>query len=352
MRSVPAVLLFAMPLYCSVRFAPVMLLSVSVSLASAQVSASSSAPGTSATAAAPAAAGLALAGAMPAQPSDDPAALTALARHRMADGDDGEAVRLLQRALEISPNHPAANLALGDLWLRQKHLPEAMERFETVLRIERDPAAQQGELAASTQLALAASHVGDTQAAYRCLEHAAEFLPDSTELLTDLGLVSSQLHRYDRAREVLQHALTVEPNRAATLYALARAEFDADHLADAEKQFRAYLAAKPDDATAWFGLGRALHRQERDPEAEEALRRSVALQPVQTESYYELGAIALDGGRDAEAQMLFAKTLSRSPKHGGALTGMGEIRYRARDSAWPPRAAPTTSPRTTTSDLR
>lgn len=271
----------------------------------------------------------------PASPSDsqDPAALTALAGQRAAQGEDDEAIRLLERALSISPNQPAANLALGQLLLRRDRLPEAMDRFETVLSVSRDNEARQGELAASTRLALRAKRAGNIEAAYRCLKHASQFLPTSAELLTDLGLVAEQLGRLDPARDALQRALALDPKRPDALYAVARVELRADHLAASEKAFRDYLSLKPDDATAWYGLGRDLHRQQRDPEAEQALRRSITIQPVQTESYYELGAIALDAQRDAEAKELFEKTLSRDPRHGGALTGMGEISYRARDFA-------------------
>jgi len=57
------------------------------------------------------------------------------------------------------------------------------------------------------------------------------------------------------------------------------------------------------------------------------------LQPVQTESYYALGQIALDAQRDTEAEPLFRQTLARDPNHGGALTGMGILAFRAKNYA-------------------
>jgi tetratricopeptide (TPR) repeat protein len=59
----------------------------------------------------------------------------------------------------------------------------------------------------------------------------------------------------------------------------------------------------------------------------------IALQPVQTESYYQLGEMALDAGHDDEATRMFAKTLSRMPTHGGALTGVGILAFRAKNYA-------------------
>jgi len=54
---------------------------------------------------------------------------------------------------------------------------------------------------------------------------------------------------------------------------------------------------------------------------------------VQTESYYELGQMELEVQNDAAAEPLFARVLARDPKHGGALTGMGEIEFRKKDYA-------------------
>jgi len=48
---------------------------------------------------------------------------------------------------------------------------------------------------------------------------------------------------------------------------------------------------------------------------------------------YRLAAMALDVRRDAEAEPLFRKVLTRDPKHGGALAGMGILSFRRRDYA-------------------
>jgi tetratricopeptide (TPR) repeat protein len=68
----------------------------------------------------------------------------------------------------------------------------------------------------------------------------------------------------------------------------------------------------------------------RDDEAQIELRRSVELQPRQTESYYELGDIELQEGKDDAAAALFERVLERNSKHGGALTSMGIVAFRAK----------------------
>ena len=80
--------------------------------------------------------------------TDDPSRLTADALTRMEQGDNAAARQILNRALSLSPNHPAANNTLGQLLLTQHRYPEAMDRFETVLAINLpDPQAREGAIA-------------------------------------------------------------------------------------------------------------------------------------------------------------------------------------------------------------
>jgi Tfp pilus assembly protein PilF len=53
------------------------------------------------------------------------------------------------------------------------------------------------------------------------------------------------------------------------------------------------------------------------------------LQPDQTESIFQLGEIAMQQGDNDAASEDFRKVLSRDPHHGGALTEIGGLAYRA-----------------------
>lgn len=263
--------------------------------------------------------------------SDQADALVAQALHSLQQGDQSAAQQLLQQAIGISPTHPAANNALGKLYLSEHRYPEAMERFEAVLATNlRDPDARRGELSAAVALALQV-RAESPQAALACLQHARENLPDDPTLLTDLGIQAQVMNQLTLANESLNAALKLKPDDLTTVYALARVETDQMHSESAEKHFRAYLAARPNDASAHYGLGHLLEMELKTEEATKEFKRSIELQSVQTESYYALGQIALDAQRDAEAEPLFRKTLARDPNHGGALTGMGIISYRAKN---------------------
>ncbi len=264
----------------------------------------------------------------------DPDHLTAQALTNIQQGDASAAHQLLREALDLSPNHPAANLLSGNLLLGEHRYPEAMDRFETVLATNlRDPAARAGELSAATQLALQARGSGSPNAAFLCLQHAREHLPDDPTLLLDLGIQAQQMHLLPQAAEALNAALALKPADPSITYALARVETDQAHLPAAEQRFRTYLAARPNDASAHFGLGHVLEMQQRIDEARAEFQRSIDIQPIQTESFFQLGQIALDAGQPETAVPLFQKTLARDPRHGGALTGLGILAYRRKDFA-------------------
>jgi tetratricopeptide (TPR) repeat protein len=72
---------------------------------------------------------------------------------------------------------------------------------------------------------------------------------------------------------------------------------------------------------------------QRTDEARAEFERSIQLQPVQTESYYQIGQIELDAHQDAKAEPLFRKALERDPSHGGSLTGLGVLAFRAKEYA-------------------
>lgn len=262
----------------------------------------------------------------------DAATLTLLAEIRIDAGDTPRAEHYLAQALQADPDSREANLLAGKLLLSQQHVPEAMDRFETILnKSPHDEAARKLELEAVTTLAAGAAQAGNPEAALKALQHARTKMPDDSRLLMELGLQALDLKLFGEAEEALQAARRTNPADADVTYASARLELEEQHMPQAEADLRAYLAARPNDASAHFGLGRVLAMEQRDDEARKEFQRSVQLQPVQTESYYQLGRLDLNAHRNEAAEASFQRVIGRDPKHGGALAGLGEIAFRAKN---------------------
>lgn len=222
-------------------------------------------------------------------------------------------------------------LAEADTLLHTGDAAAARARYEAVLAQNKASAtAQEGEVRASEQLALAARAKGDFKGAFDDLQRAQGFAPDNYRLLYDVAVVEEQMGHPRDANTLVSRLRQLRPDDDNALYLAARVELDLALYPAAEKDLRTYLSKHPSDASASYGLGHLLMMEQRIPEARVAFARSIELQPMQTESYYQLGQIATDLGQEAEAKPLLMRALARDPKHGGALTCMGILAYRSK----------------------
>jgi tetratricopeptide (TPR) repeat protein len=239
---------------------------------------------------------------------------------------------MLSTLVARDPHNLTAWEELGEVQLAQSLNDDAMKSFEAVLKLKPDsPRAQAGEVRAAIAAALADRAAGNSNGALACLVRAKGYVPESVELLVDFGIQADSMKIYKDADEALSEAHKLDPQNELALYAIAHVELDEQKMGDAESHLREYLKLRDDDASAHYGLGHLLYMLSRDDEAKAELERSISLQPHQTESYYELGQIALDSHDDATARQDYEKVLIGAPNHGGALTGMGVLAFRAKN---------------------
>ena len=236
---------------------------------------------------------------------------------------------------------------------------DAMSVYESVLAAGNptSQAAKSGEIEAATGAALALRSQGQMEEALSHLLRAKKAVGADPSLLFDVGILENQMHLNHDADEALHQSLSLRPDDPLTMYAIARVKMDLGLYPDAEEAMRAYLQKRPDDASAHYGLGRILVINLKDDTALEEFQRSIALKPAQTESYYEIGEIALRANDLDTAEKNYQICLKRDPHHGGALTGMGIIKYRAKQYQQAAdyleravRFAPKFKPLTTTTD--
>jgi tetratricopeptide (TPR) repeat protein len=228
-------------------------------------------------------------------------------------------------ALPQSPQAASAGVAL----LQSGKASEARDAFESVLEVDgSNKEAQDGEVAASEQLALQARKEGRMNDALSYLVRAQQFVPKNGHLLFDLGIQEDDMHLYQDADRTLAAAEQINPDDPNVIYAVARVKMDLGQLSAAEEKMRTYLKLRPGDATAHYGLARVYQLGLQLDKAVVEFQQCIELQPVQTEAYYQLGDIALGQGNFPEAIAEFAKTLARDPKHGGALTGTGQVYFK------------------------
>ncbi|MGD0737052.1 MAG: tetratricopeptide repeat protein [Terracidiphilus sp.] len=244
------------------------------------------------------------------------------------------ALALVLAVPDSFPAQAAQTTATAADLLRSGKPGEARDAYESLL--DADPAnqeAQDGEVAASEQLALAARSAGKMDDALKDLLQAQKYAPKNPRLLYDLGIQEVDMQSFKDADRTLALAEQLNPGEPLVLYAVGRVKLELGQLAPAEENMRAYLKLRPSDASAHYGLGRVLQLGMQLDLAQAEFHRSIELQPLQTEAYYQLGDIALKQGDFAEAIAEFNKTLARDPKHGGALTGTGQAYFKQKQYA-------------------
>ncbi len=231
---------------------------------------------------------------------------------------------LLLPGRRSAPADEAAQLAQASSLLQSGQASQARDIYQTLLTADpQNPAAQQGEVTASEQMALAARASGRQDEALRILLAAQRYAPTQPRLLFDLGVLEDSMKLYWDADKTVTQLEATAGNDPQVQYLAARVKMDLGQLGPAEQEMRAYLKANPGDATAHYGLGRILQLGQHPDEARAEYLRSIELKPQQTESHFQLGELALQQGRYDEAIAEYAKTLAANPAHGGALAGTG-----------------------------
>lgn len=274
-------------------------------------------------------------------------------------GRDAEAIRALQRAIELDPDYLPAQLRLAKLLRTVGNWDGSREIYRTLVRRHPDSARAHYGLG-RVQFA-----GGETQAALKSYQTASRLAPDFGAAHYGLGTVYRSLGEEEKAR---RHLLLFKrahgdppPLADPLLDSLRRLQSKAeDHylrglgfqrrakFSEALGEFKRALEEDPQHAGAhanlffvFLTLGdfakaeehyRAAHRldprlheihhnlgilrtlQNRSREAEKAFRKALELNPFRAESHYLLGANLADGGQPSEAETRFRLAIENRPE--------------------------------------
>jgi tetratricopeptide (TPR) repeat protein len=259
------------------------------------------------------------------------------------------AADVLQRATQMNPQHPGAQLNYGNALKRLGRLPEAADalRKSVALRPDGVPARR---LLASVLLetrnfdeaieqytqvmrTVPADHatLNDRGLAYLArrlpelaladFEAALRLKPEAASTLSNKGIALQQLGRDEEGLRSFEAAERLDPSNPAAQRARAQALFVAGRYADAISLIESALRVAPDFAPSWTLHGEALRMQGQIADALVSYGRALAIDPREWDALVGLAAAHIDAGNFQAAVDAYNEAAPLRPEHAGAYLG-------------------------------
>jgi len=241
-------------------------------------------------------------------------ALALLGLVRAAKGDGGEALALIDRAIDADPKSPLFQLHRGNVLAGLKNFPEAATAFRRAAEL------QPSWADAHYNLANALRGAGDWTGAIASYENAIRAKPNYPEAFNNLALALVHEKKYEEALAASKKSVQLAPKYGdgwLTLCNIAEQVKDYPLAVEAGKKNVEFL---PDNHRAWFGYGVALNRVDRNEEAVTAYKRALELKPDRADIWDNLGQTYQSMNRLDEAEAAFRKTIEVA---GQAIPGEG-----------------------------
>ncbi len=225
-----------------------------------------------------------------------------------------------RKALEVQPNLPQVQLALGRLLISQDKIEDARKQFLAVTQQSTAGATLQGE----AWRALATMDLGsDVPSARQELLRALQVSPTTPEdtLLTGrLAELSDDPQTAEQAYRNLLAAKKLVPEASA---ALGRLLLKQNRYADAVTMLQAALEAAPGNPVLEAQLGTALANDGKGPEALAVLEKAYKAEPDNLALARLLADVANQNGDPAQASEIYTALLKKDPQDPEMLASYG-----------------------------
>ncbi len=194
--------------------------------------------------------------------------------------------KLWSHAAAIDPRSPIGQYNFGLTLAGQGKLAEALEHYQTAVRIK----------------------------------------PDYADAQNNAGAVLAQQGKLAEAVEQYEGVLKIKPDYADAHNNVGAALARQGKLAEAIERYERAVQIKPDHAHAHYNWGVALARQGRLAEALEHYQTALRIKPDHADAHNNLGAALAQQGKQAEAIEHYEKALKIKPDHADAQSNLANAR--------------------------
>jgi protein O-mannosyl-transferase len=185
---------------------------------------------------------------------------------------------LARHALEVTENNDAAQNVLGVVLFKKGQVDEAINQFQTTIRLN----------------------------------------PRHAQAQYNLGIALAGKGQWDDAIRQYQEAIRLSPDYAEAHNNLGSALGNKGHMDEAIRQFQEATRLKPDYAEAHNNLGLALNMKGQTDEAKTEFLRAAELRPEFAQAHYNAGLILLRTGQIEEALTHFQQAVTIQPSNAPA----------------------------------
>ncbi|SDS06307.1 tetratricopeptide repeat protein [Bradyrhizobium canariense] len=280
-------------------------------------------------------------------------ALHSLGIIEAADGNLGEAARLMARSLSVQTtnvqfmqNYATVLCQLGDFetaggvclkgleieganayllyvaagaLLKQNRLQDSLSTFDRLL--SREP----NHVAAITERSSVLLALKQHDAALAGIDRALALDPQYAEAHLNRAVLYGQLKRHDEALASFDKALRLNPNLADAWLGLGNVLFELERFDDALVAYDRAQALRTNLDEAWLGRGNVFYELRRYSEASLAYDKALALRPGSAEGWVGRGNVARELKQYEAALACFDKALALDAGAAAAWLGRGNV---------------------------
>jgi Tfp pilus assembly protein PilF len=241
----------------------------------------------------------------------------ALGQAYTSHGDNAEAIRWFDAALEHQPDNRSALRELGPALLAMNQNERALETLKRAVTL------YPNDDALLTNLGNVYLRMNMSGEARGMLGRAVTANPESADAYNLLGLVALKTADKVEAEKSFREAIRWQPDLAEAQNNLGTLLTGNHDFEDAKFHFMRAIAIKPDYAAAHHGLGLLLILTNSIPEAAVELREAVRLQPALPQNHSDLADVLAAQGQNAQAAEEYKRVLQLKPDQEDAQLGLG-----------------------------
>ena len=225
----------------------------------------------------------------------------------------------LKLAYQLDPENPTINLELGRLLAANGDDQQAIQLLQHAYALMPQSAD------AAYQLGLALQRSNRMSEAIPLFQSAAAADPDNPDILANLGMALCQQQKATQAVPLLQKAVLLAPDRPIAHQNLAAAYIQLSQFDDAVSELRTALKLSPDSPQLHYTLGLALKMQDNIAAAIPELQAAERLDPAMSEPPYVLGILHMQAGQYADAARELSTSLRLQPENGDGWATLGSV---------------------------